>query len=389
MKTIKEKSRIFIGSSRKALNLARALQIYLRREFSVSTIWIERTKTSPTASEKLMQAAREEFDFAAIILTRDDLGANKGSTKELRQDTLNCFFEAGLFMGALGEERCFLISNVEHENVPSDLQNLDYYNIAQPDNLDDFETCRKSIDDSPVIDDILQIIQEKGRFEQKRLIILSFDDLLEKERPKTNKGELESGPVVYLIDQPMQVNFEVAQQIRDNLRYGLDYFYFLPATEYVAVKICELLQMIILADFAETAENFDIRKKMIRENKEKIEENLKDVIYSNNLNFCLLPDKPLVFELVIHEALDFYKAKIYLKYGDQFVEWVEGQDASIFWRNLAILCPKLLLDGLFYSTVLFDPKGEQERGFKNILDQKISKYFPDINEKVKELFYEH
>jgi hypothetical protein len=273
--------------------------------------------------------------------------------------------------------------------VPSDLQNLTHYRISPPDNLEDWDSCREAIEEAPSLVDMLGRINQEGRFGEKRLKILSFDDVLEKERTKTKGGALRSGPVVYLVEKPIQVNFEVAQQIRDNLEYDIDYFYFLPASKSVAGNICELVQRIILADFTENDQNLATRKQMIKENRTGVEKKLKDIFKKNNLNFCFLPDKPMVFQLVLHDGLDFYKAKIFLRHGNQFVEWVEGQEASTFWKNLKMICPTLLKNGLFYRTVPFDLTGQEGSKFRNILDKEISKYFGDMNKKMKELFYEH
>jgi hypothetical protein len=72
--------------------------------------------------ESLMKV-REQFDFAVMVLSPDDLGESRGKSYEYPRD--NVIFELGLFMGRLGEKRVFIVHG-QNENLklPSDLAGI-------------------------------------------------------------------------------------------------------------------------------------------------------------------------------------------------------------------------------------------------------------------------
>jgi predicted nucleotide-binding protein len=50
----------------------------------------------------------KETDFAAFVVTADDVTASRGRRKASPRD--NVVFEIGLFMGAIGRERTFVVT---------------------------------------------------------------------------------------------------------------------------------------------------------------------------------------------------------------------------------------------------------------------------------------
>lgn len=50
-----------------------------------------------------------QFDFAILILTPDDTAVSGGRSKNVARD--NVIFELGPFMGALGRDRTFVVSD--------------------------------------------------------------------------------------------------------------------------------------------------------------------------------------------------------------------------------------------------------------------------------------
>jgi predicted nucleotide-binding protein len=58
--------------------------------------------------ESLVETAAT-LDFAALVLTPDDLIESKGKTMNSPRD--NVLFELGLFMGRLGRDRTFVVYN--------------------------------------------------------------------------------------------------------------------------------------------------------------------------------------------------------------------------------------------------------------------------------------
>ena len=110
---------LFIGSSTEGLPIARALQAELDEECE-PIVWeqdffVPTGTTIGTLAEKV-----QNFDFAAFIFTPDDSLIMRGSANAAARD--NVIFELGLFIGALGKERVFIIRPRDQElRLPSDL----------------------------------------------------------------------------------------------------------------------------------------------------------------------------------------------------------------------------------------------------------------------------
>jgi predicted nucleotide-binding protein len=114
--------RLFIGSSSEGLPVAQALQANLDTVAEV-TVWDQDLfQPSITVIETLVDA-QGAFDFAAIVLTADDLVSKRGTTSPAPRD--NLIFELGLFTGSLGRARTFLVLNRDEPiELPSDLDGV-------------------------------------------------------------------------------------------------------------------------------------------------------------------------------------------------------------------------------------------------------------------------
>jgi hypothetical protein len=113
---------MFIGSSVEGLSIAQALQAELEHDVD-STIWSQGPFGLSEGTLEALVAAVYEYDFAALILTPDDLTTTRGTTAGAPRD--NVLFEAGLFMGALGRRRTFLIAPREPDlHLPTDLAGI-------------------------------------------------------------------------------------------------------------------------------------------------------------------------------------------------------------------------------------------------------------------------
>jgi hypothetical protein len=76
-------------------------------------------KSGESTLESLLKALNR-FDFAALILTPDDLVESRGGTSSSPRD--NVIFEIGLFIGRLGRERVFIVSQRNSDlKIPTDL----------------------------------------------------------------------------------------------------------------------------------------------------------------------------------------------------------------------------------------------------------------------------
>lgn len=113
---------LFIGSSLEGLKVAEYLQQALEGHCE-ATIWSQGIFGLSLGTLESLVAACKQFDFAALVLTPDDMVTKRGSRKRAARD--NVLFELGLFMGSLGRERTFIIyCRDEKIDLPSDLAGI-------------------------------------------------------------------------------------------------------------------------------------------------------------------------------------------------------------------------------------------------------------------------
>jgi predicted nucleotide-binding protein len=115
----RDRPRVFIGSSSEGLAVAETIQLGLDR-YAECTIWNQSVfGLSSTTFESIVDAAAE-FDFAVLILTPDDMLVKRGQEGVMPRD--NIIFEIGLFTGALGRARTFMVHRRDAKlELPSDL----------------------------------------------------------------------------------------------------------------------------------------------------------------------------------------------------------------------------------------------------------------------------
>ena len=97
---------VFVGSSTEGLNIAKAVQVLLDLSCEV-TIWSQGVFGLSHGTLESLVNSVDDFDFAIIVLTPDDLIISRDAIQPTGRD--NVLFELGLFMGALGRERTFII----------------------------------------------------------------------------------------------------------------------------------------------------------------------------------------------------------------------------------------------------------------------------------------
>jgi hypothetical protein len=115
------KPALFVGSSSEGLDLARTVRALLSED-AEATLWNEGLfDIGDTFIESLVHAL-PRFDFAALVLTADDLTTSRQISALGPRD--NVLFELGLFMGRLGRSRTFVIRPRGEVKIPSDLAGL-------------------------------------------------------------------------------------------------------------------------------------------------------------------------------------------------------------------------------------------------------------------------
>jgi predicted nucleotide-binding protein len=113
---------VFIGSSTNGRGLTEQLTATLDRVADCRP-WTHGVFGLSRGTLESLIKTTQESDFAILVLTPDDLASKKGKQTYLPRD--NVVFEIGLFMGALGRERTFIVHG-QHEviDLPSDLAGI-------------------------------------------------------------------------------------------------------------------------------------------------------------------------------------------------------------------------------------------------------------------------
>lgn len=113
------KPRLFIASSAESLPIAEAVNVNLDHEFEI-TIWKNGTfKLSSTTIDDLVEKS-SFVDFALFIFAPDDISTIRSRNEHVVRD--NVIFEMGLFVGAIGKSRSFILKPRDIEmHLPTDL----------------------------------------------------------------------------------------------------------------------------------------------------------------------------------------------------------------------------------------------------------------------------
>ena len=120
------KPSLFLGSSTEALQYAQALAVQLSDDAEV-TVWNEGVFNPGVGFLESLVNALERFDFAALLLTADDMVVTREVTAVAPRD--NLMFELGLFMGRLGRARTFAVTPRLKMKLPSDLAGVTLLNF--------------------------------------------------------------------------------------------------------------------------------------------------------------------------------------------------------------------------------------------------------------------
>ncbi|MCP4367624.1 MAG: nucleotide-binding protein [Deltaproteobacteria bacterium] len=129
------KPKLFIGSSSEALNIAEIVLSLLESKGIESTLWNQGVFGLNSSGLGSLMNACKFFDYACFILRKDDVAQSRGKKIFTVRD--NVIFEIGLFLGALGRDRVFVIFERGNKpNLPSDLDGITFldYNPHRDDN---------------------------------------------------------------------------------------------------------------------------------------------------------------------------------------------------------------------------------------------------------------
>ena len=92
-------------------------------DYFEATVWNQGVFGLSGTGIASLAKASVSYDFAALVLTADDVTRTRERTRTVVRD--NVLFEAGLFVGAIGLERTFLVSCRDDDlGLPSDLDGV-------------------------------------------------------------------------------------------------------------------------------------------------------------------------------------------------------------------------------------------------------------------------
>ena len=114
---------LFVGCSRESLHIARAIQSELSYDAIVVKLWTNNVFQASSFPIESLEREVAKADFAALVLSPDDVVVSRDTVSDAPRD--NLIFELGLFMGALGRARTFLVYPRNRPiKVPTDLAGI-------------------------------------------------------------------------------------------------------------------------------------------------------------------------------------------------------------------------------------------------------------------------
>jgi len=170
------KPKVFIASSVEGLRIADAINANLDHE-AHCTIWRAGTfKLSSQTVDDLVKKS-SSIDFAVFVFTPDDLATIRKKEEAVARD--NVVFELGLFIGAIGKDRCYIVKPRGVEmHLPSDLLGM---------NAADYATDRDDGDTESALNLACRLIKDR------------IHDLGVINRAKPSRA---SGPIEFVANPP-------------------------------------------------------------------------------------------------------------------------------------------------------------------------------------------
>jgi predicted nucleotide-binding protein len=122
-KMAKAKPALFISSSTETLPVADVLQAQLRDDATIN-VWNQGVFGLSDYTLDRLLSATKEFDFAAFVIGADDTVKMRGKRYMVARD--NVVLELGVFAGALGRKRTFMVrqKTTDQLRLPSDLEGI-------------------------------------------------------------------------------------------------------------------------------------------------------------------------------------------------------------------------------------------------------------------------
>lgn len=148
-------TKLFIASSTEALPVASEIQAGLSKDPVAVTLWSEGVFGASDFSLEALERAAEEADFAVLVFSADDKLLSRGQELDAPRD--NVVFELGLFIGAIGRKRTFIVLPQNTKiKIPTDLLGITpiTYAVGDPEN--------PSSQIGPVCTELRRILNQRG-----------------------------------------------------------------------------------------------------------------------------------------------------------------------------------------------------------------------------------
>lgn len=122
--------KVFIGSSSEHKVYAEAIQASLA-DVADGTVWHQGVVRPGDFTVEALERQVVRSDYGVFVFAPDDVTRSRGVQTSSPRD--NVVFECGLFLGRLGRERCYVVSDREAKlKVPSDLYGVTHLHYRTP-----------------------------------------------------------------------------------------------------------------------------------------------------------------------------------------------------------------------------------------------------------------
>jgi CRP/FNR family cyclic AMP-dependent transcriptional regulator len=146
---------VFIGSSTESLKVANAIERALKPDPVRVHHWKKGVFGASEATIESLEKLLPKCDFAILVLAADDRVRIRNKKKVAPRD--NVVFELGLFMGAIGRNRTFMVVENRMElRIPPDIRGVTYLSL----NTQNSNSFRKSI--GQAVSEIRKRVSEIG-----------------------------------------------------------------------------------------------------------------------------------------------------------------------------------------------------------------------------------
>lgn len=174
------KPKVFIASSKEGLRIAHAIHSVLDHDTSPTT-WPNGTFSLSNHTIEDLVTKSSDVDFAIFVFHPDDVLESRGESMPVVRD--NVIFELGLFIGAIGRQRCYIVKPREVElHLPSDLLGI---------NPADYDPTRIEDEaDSAVVQACTKIRAEMKKHGLMQRHIQMADGTIKRQRPNPPEFKL-------------------------------------------------------------------------------------------------------------------------------------------------------------------------------------------------------